>query len=203
VARLQDMEPAVDEDINIIGAETLSHNWGLLKKYTFEIKHLDGSRQRQEREVYDRGNAAVVLLHDPARDTVILTRQFRLPVHLHGESGYLIEACAGLLDGDDPETCARKEAEEETGYRVTAIRHIFNAYMSPGSVTEKLHFFIANYDAAAQISAGGGLQHEGEYIEVIEMPFKSALAMTGTGEIVDAKTIMLLLHAALETRAKS
>lgn len=188
----------MDEEINILGVETLSQNWGTLKKYIFEISHLDGSRQRHEREVYDRGNAAVVLLHDPARNTVILTRQFRLPVHLNGESGYLIEACAGLLDGDDPETCARKEAEEETGYRVTSIRHLFDAYMSPGSVTEKLSFFIANYDAAAQVSAGGGLDHEGEDIEVLEISFETATAMIRSGEIVDAKTIMLLQYAALE-----
>lgn len=188
----------MDEAINILGVETLSSNWGLLRKYTFEITHRDGTRQRHEREVYDRGNAAVVLLHDPARDTVILTRQFRMPVHVSGESGYLIEACAGLLDGDDPETCARKEAAEETGYRVTAIRHLFDAYMSPGSVTEKLHFFVATYDPTSRISAGGGLEHEGEDIEVLEMPFERALAMVGSGEIVDAKTIMLLHHAALE-----
>ena len=188
----------MDKNIRVVDVENLSENWGKLKKYTFEITHRDGTRQRHEREVYDRGNAAVVLLRDPVRDTVILTRQFRLPVHVNGDSGYQIEACAGLLDGDDPETCARKEAEEETGFRVTDIRHIFDSYMSPGSVTEKLHFFVAHYDAAAQVSAGGGLDHEGEDIEVLEMPFKSALAMIGSGEIVDAKTIMLLHYAALE-----
>ncbi|MDP1731707.1 MAG: NUDIX domain-containing protein [Devosia sp.] len=188
----------MDEAINIISVETLSQNWGILRKYTFEINHLDGSRQRHEREVYDRGNAAVVLLHDPRRDTIILTRQFRLPVHVSGDKGFLIETCAGLLDGDDPETCARKEAEEETGYRVTSIRHLFDAYMSPGSVTEKLSFFIASYDAASRISAGGGLAHEGEDIGVLEFPFATALAMIASGEIVDAKTIILLQYAALE-----
>lgn len=188
----------MDEEIKIIGAETLSENWGLLKKYTFEITHRDGARQRHQREVYDRGNAAAVLLHDPARDTVVLIRQFRMPVHVSGDSGYLIEACAGLLDGDDPETCARKEVEEETGYRVTRLRHAFDAYMSPGSVTEKLSFFIGNYDAAARVSAGGGLDHEGEDIEVLEMSFETATAMIRSGEIVDAKTIMLLQFAALE-----
>lgn len=188
----------MDEEIEIIGVETLSANWGVLKKYTFDINHLDGSRNRHEREVYDRGHAAVVLLHDPVRNSVVLTRQFRLPVHVSGESGFLIEACAGLLDGDDPESCARKEAEEETGYRVASIRHVFDAYMSPGSVTEKLHFFIASYDTASRISTGGGLAHEGEDIEVLEMSFESALSMIRTGEIVDAKTIMLLHFAALE-----
>ena len=186
------------DEIRIIGVETLSHNWGRLSDYTFEIVHRDGSRQRHRREVYDRGDAAVVLLHDPARDSVVLTRQFRLPAHLNGGASYLIEACAGLLDGDAPEACARKEAEEETGYRVTSIRPLFAAYMSPGSVTEKLHFFIAGYDATARISAGGGLEHEGEDIEVLEMPLKTALAMVGSGEIVDAKTIMVLQHLALE-----
>jgi len=190
----------VDEQITIIGVETLSHNWGLLKKYSFEITHRDGARQRHEREVYDRGNAAAVLLHDPVRDTVILTRQFRLPAHVSGDSGYLIEVCAGLLERDDPETCARKEAEEETGYRIGGLRHAFDAYMSPGSVTEKLHCFVANYDAAAQVSAGGGLVHEGEDIEVIEMSTEKALAMIRSGEIVDAKTILLLQHLALEAR---
>jgi nudix-type nucleoside diphosphatase (YffH/AdpP family) len=192
------LEPQLDEAIDIVDVRTLSSNWGLLKKYVFEITHRDGTRRRHEREVYDRGNAAVVLLHDPLRDTVVLVRQFRLPVHLHGESGYLIEACAGLLDGDDPETCGRREAEEETGYRVTAIRHVFDAYMSPGSVTEKLHFFVASYDAASRISAGGGLEHEGEDIEVLEMPLATALAMIRAGEITDAKAIMLLHALALE-----
>lgn len=186
------------DEIRIIGVETLSKNWGRLSNYTFEITHRDGSRAQHQREVYDRGDAAVVLLHDPSRDTVVLTRQFRLPAHLHGPSGYLVEACAGLLDGDDPETCARKEAEEETGYRVTSVRHLFDAYMSPGSVTEKLHCFIAGYDAAARVSAGGGLDHEGEDIEVLEMRFETALAMIRSGDIADAKTIMVLQQLALE-----
>ena len=191
----------MDESIEIIGVATLSENWGRLTDYTFEITHRDGSRRQHRREVYDRGDAAVVLLHDPQRDTVILTRQFRLPVHFNSPSGYLIEACAGLLDGDAPEACARKEAEEETGYRVTSIRHLFDAWMSPGSVTEKLHCFIAGYDATAQVSAGGGLAHEGEDIEVLEMAFETALAMIRSGDITDAKTIMVLQHLALEQAA--
>jgi nudix-type nucleoside diphosphatase (YffH/AdpP family) len=192
------LERAVGEAIEIISVDTLSENWGRLQKYVFEITHRDGSRQRHTREVYDRGHAATVLLHNPQRGTVVLTRQFRLPAHLSGDSGYLIEACAGLLDGDDPETCARKEAEEETGYRVSGIRHLFDAYMSPGSVTEKLSFFTATCDAISRVSAGGGLAHEGEDIEVIEMSLETALAMVRSGEIADAKTIMLLQHAALE-----
>lgn len=190
----------MNAEVEIVGVETLSRNWGVLQRYTFDINHMDGTRQRHEREVYDRGDAAVVLLHDPARDTVVLTRQFRLPAHLADGEGFLIEACAGLLDGEDPETCARREAEEETGYRVGALRHVFSAYMSPGSVTEKLHFFIGSYDAAARVAAGGGVDHEGEDIETLEMPFSTALAMIGTGEIVDAKTIMLLQVLALGER---
>lgn len=187
-------------EVEIVGVETLSRNWGVLRKYTFDISRMDGQRQRQEREVYDRGDAAVVLLHDPVRDTVVLTRQFRLPAHLADGKGFLIEACAGLLDGEDPETCARREAEEETGYRVGDLRHVLSAYMSPGSVTEKLHFFIGSYDAAARVAAGGGLDHEGEDIEVMEMSLSAALAMIGSGDIVDAKTIMLLQVLALAER---
>lgn len=184
--------------VSIIGVETLSDDWGRLSAYTFEIAARGGSPRRHRWEVYDHGDAAAVLLHDPARDTVVLTRQFRLPAHLGGAGGHLVEACAGLLDGDDPETCARREAEEETGYRVTSIRHLFDAYVSPGSLTEKVHLFIAGYDPGARVSAGGGLAHEGEDIEVIEMAFETALAMIGTGEIADAKTIILLQHLALQ-----
>ncbi|HEV7275507.1 MAG TPA: NUDIX domain-containing protein [Devosiaceae bacterium] len=190
----------MNAEVEIVAVDTLSRNWGVLQKYTFDINSLNGERQRHEREVYDRGDAAVVLLHNPVRDTVILTRQFRLPAHLSDGNGFLIEACAGLLDGEDPETCARREAEEETGYRVGGLRHVFSAFMSPGSVTEKLHFFIGSYDAAAKVAAGGGLDHEGEDIEVMEMSLGTALAMIGSGEIVDAKTIMLLQVLALAER---
>lgn len=188
----------VDEGISILGVETLSDEWGRLSAYTFEIAGRDGGVRQHRWEVYDHGDAAAVLLHDPARDTVVLTRQFRLPAHLGGPTGHLIEACAGLLDGDDPETCAAREAEEETGYRVTSIRRLYSAYVSPGSLTEKVHFFIAGYDPAARVSEGGGLAHEGEDIEVVEMGFAEALALIAAGGIVDAKTIVLLQHLALE-----
>lgn len=192
----------MEDAVSIIGVETLSDDWGRLSAYTFEISGRDGGRRRHRWEVYDHGDAAVVLLHDPVRDTVVLIRQFRLAAHVHGPSGYLVEACAGLLDGDEPEACAIKEAEEETGYRVSSIRRLFSAYMSPGSLTETVHFFIARYDDAARVSAGGGLAHEGEDIEVLEMPLDRALAMIGAGEIADAKTIMVLQQLALERSAQ-
>lgn len=185
------------ERVRIVGEQLLSDNWGRLTRYEIDYRRADGTSQRQMREVYDRGNAAVILLVDPARETVILTRQFRFPVHLGGDDPALIEACAGLLDGLAPEACARKEAEEETGYRVGAVVHLFDSYMSPGSVTEKLSFFMGSYDPASRISDGGGLAHEGEEIEVLEVPLPAAIAMVGTGEIVDAKTIMLLQYTAL------
>jgi nudix-type nucleoside diphosphatase (YffH/AdpP family) len=185
------------EEIRVIETKLLSDNWGTLTKYDFEQRHRDGVWRRHQREVYDRGHAAVVLLCNPETNTVILTRQFRLPVQIAGDHGMLIEACAGLLEGDDPEACARKEAEEETGFRVKNLKHLFDSYMSPGSVTEKLSFFTAEYDDTSRISGGGGLAHEGEDIEVIEYAFPRALEMVASGEIIDAKTIMLLQHVAL------
>jgi len=191
------------DDVRIIEERLLSDNWGKLRKYTFELRQRDGTTQQHIREVYDRGHAAVILLCNKAANTVILVRQFRLPVHLSGDNGWLIEACAGLLDGDDPATCARKEAEEETGYRPHAIRHAYDSYMSPGSVTEKLSFFIGEYDATSRISSGGGLAHEGEDIEVMEIAFPKAMTMIERGEIIDAKTIMILQYAALSGTLKA
>jgi GDP-mannose pyrophosphatase NudK len=188
---------AVDELVRNEKSTLLSDNWGKLRRHEFELCRRDGQWQHQVREVYDRGNAAVILLVDPDRGTVVLTRQFRFPVYLEGDNPLLIEACAGLLDGDAPEACARKEAEEETGYRVGAVTHLFDSYMSPGSVKEKLSFFVGTYDPASRVSDGGGLEHEGEDIEVMELPLEAALAMVRTGEIVDAKTIMLLQHVAM------
>lgn len=186
------------EHFQLLDTQLLSNNWYILRKITFELRRQDGSWQRQSREAYDRGNGAALLLFDPRRLTVVLTRQFRLPAFINGcADGYLIEACAGLLDGNDPETCIRKEAEEETGYRIRAPRKVFEAYMSPGSVTEKLHFFVAEYQAEDRINAGGGLVDEGEDIEVIEMPLAEALAGISSGLIQDAKTVMLLQHVAL------
>ncbi|MBK0378936.1 GDP-mannose pyrophosphatase NudK [Mucilaginibacter segetis] len=176
----------------------LSDNWYTLKKVDFEFLQKNGEWQPQSREAYDRGNGATILLYNKAAQTVILTRQFRMPTYLNGnQSGFLIEACAGLLDKDNPEDCIRKEAEEETGYKITDVQKVFEAYMSPGSVTEILYFFTAEYTKDMKVSEGGGLEEETEHIEVLELPFSRALDMITTGEIMDAKTIMLLQHAAI------
>lgn len=174
----------------------LSDNWYTLNKYSFEYQSHRGNWEKQEREAYDRGNGAVILLYNKQKSTIILTRQFRLPTYLNGnQDGLLIEACAGLLDQHNPEDCIRKEAEEETGFRITKVQKIFEAYMSPGAVTEILHFFIAEYDESMRVSEGGGLAEEQENIEVLELDFKQALAMMQSGEIKDGKTIMLLQYA--------
>jgi nudix-type nucleoside diphosphatase (YffH/AdpP family) len=184
--------------VRIIEQRVLSDDWYILRKTTFEYRCRDGRWQIQNRETYDRGNGAVLLLFNVGRATVVLTRQFRFPAYVNGcADGLLIEACAGLLDGDDPQTCIRREAEEETGFVVKAPRKVFEAYMSPGSVTEKLHFFVAEYDTHDRISAGGGDPAEGEDIEVMELPLGCAMQMIATGAIQDGKTIMLLQHAAL------
>jgi nudix-type nucleoside diphosphatase (YffH/AdpP family) len=185
------------ERVRIVESRVLSDNWYVLKTTTFDFRRSNGTWQRQHRETYDRGNGAVVLLYQPQTGSVVLTRQFRFPAYVNGHDGMLIEAAAGLLDDATPEERIRLEAEEETGYRIHNVRKVFEAFMSPGSVTEKLHFFVAEYDASSKVSAGGGLEGEGEDIEVIEVAFKDALAMVERGEIVDAKTIMLLQYAAL------
>ncbi len=185
-------------DIQITDTKLLSDNWYILKKITYNYSKADGSRHTQSREVYDRGNGATILLYNKEQQTVVLTRQFRLPSFVNGnESGMLIEACAGLLDDDNPEDCIRRETEEETGYKISAIQKIFEAYMSPGSVTEILHFFIAAYTKEMKLSDGGGAQHEEENIEVLELPFAETLQMIETGAIKDAKTIMLLQYIRL------
>ncbi|RAJ05530.1 nudix-type nucleoside diphosphatase (YffH/AdpP family) [Chitinophaga skermanii] len=184
--------------INILSKEVLSNNWYTLYKLTYEYKKKDGTWQLQSREAYDRGNGAVILLYNPANGNVILTRQFRMPTFINGNStGMLIEACAGLLDENSPEECIRREAEEETGFRVRDVRKVFDAYMSPGSVTEILHFFVAEYTPNMQTSTGGGLEHEQEEIEVLEIPIATALQMIESGEIKDGKTIMLLQYVKL------
>jgi len=184
--------------VKIIKSELLSDNWYILKKVTFEITREDGSTEIQTRESYDRGNGAVILLYNTAQKTVILTRQFRLPTYVNGnETGMMIEACAGLLDKDNPEDCIRKETQEETGYKITEVQKVFEAYMSPGSVTEILHFFIAEYAKEMKVSGGGGLAHEQENIEVLELSITDAMNMIATGEIKDGKTIMLLQHIKL------
>ncbi|KFF01458.1 GDP-mannose pyrophosphatase NudK [Chryseobacterium luteum] len=182
-------------DINIIKTEILSDNWYTLNKVTYTITKKDGTTETQSREAYDRGNGAVILLYNKVSGTVILTRQFRLPTFINGNStGMLIEACAGLLDDDNPEECIKRETEEETGYKISKVEKVFEAYMSPGSVTEILHFFTAEYSPEMKTADGGGLEEEGENIEVLELPFIDALAMVDSGEIMDAKTIMLLQY---------
>lgn len=174
----------------------LSDNWYTLRKATFDFQKKNGTWQSQQREAYDRGNGATILLYNPVQKTVILTRQFRLPTYLNGnETGMLIEACAGLLDKDNPEDCIMRETEEETGYKITDIKKVFEAYMSPGSVTEILHFFVAEYSKEQKITDGGGIAHEQEDIEVLEILFEEAMNMIQNGSIKDAKTIMLLQYA--------
>lgn len=185
-----------NERIKLKTTEILSDNWYILKKVTYEYRNNQGQWETQTREAYDRGNGAVILLYHPEKKTVILTRQFRLPTYINGnDTGMLIEACAGLLEQHHPEDCIRKETEEETGYRISKVRKIFEAYMSPGSVTEILHFFVAEYDDHMKIHEGGGLEEEQENIEVLELPFAQAYGMIATGEIRDGKTIMLLQYA--------
>jgi nudix-type nucleoside diphosphatase (YffH/AdpP family) len=183
--------------VRVVDVQVLSDDWYVLKKNTFDYRRADGSWQRQSRETYDRGNGATVLLYDPRRRTVVLTRQFRMPAFVNGHDGMLIEAPGGLLEEASPEERIRAEVEEETGYRVHAVRKVFEAFMSPGSVTEKLYFFVAEYDAEARIGRGGGVADEGEDIEVLELPFDEAMEMIARGEIMDGKTMMLLQYAAL------
>ncbi|MFB0946968.1 MAG: GDP-mannose pyrophosphatase NudK [Spirosomataceae bacterium] len=188
----------MNQKIRNISKEILSDNWYTLRKITFDYLRSDGSWQTQQREAYDRGNGAVILLYNKESNKVILTRQFRMPTYLNGnESGMMIEACAGLLDNDNPEDCIRKETEEETGYVINDVKKIFELYMSPGSVTEILYFFVAEYTKNQLLSDGGG-EDETEDIEVLELDFQEALKMVKTGEIRDAKTVILLQYAAME-----
>jgi GDP-mannose pyrophosphatase NudK len=187
------------ERVKIVSTEILSDNWYVLRKITYEYLKNNGTWETLNREAYDRGNAAVILLYNTTHKTVVLTRQFRMPTFVNGNSsGLLIEACAGLLDNDNPEDCIKRETEEETGYKISEMQKIFEVYMSPGSVTEMLHFFIAAYSNDMKVHEGGGLDHEQEDIEVLELPFDKALHMIDTGEIQDAKTIMLLQHIRLK-----
>jgi nudix-type nucleoside diphosphatase (YffH/AdpP family) len=186
------------KNLQITNEEILSKNWYVLRKYTYRFER-KGEWVVQQREAYDRGNGAAILLYNRQQGTVILTRQFRLPTYVNGNTtGMLIEACAGLLDKDNPEAAIRRETEEETGYRLERVEKVFEAYMSPGSVTEILYFFIAEYTPSMKVNAGGGLEHEEEDIEVLELPFERALSMVDSGEIRDAKTIMLLQHVRLK-----
>lgn len=177
----------------------LSDNWYTLSKVEFDYQNSQGQWISQARESYDRGNGATVLLYNKKKNTVVLIKQFRMPSYLNGnDTGMLIETCAGLLDGDDPETCVLKEAEEESGFRPKRAKKVFQAYMSPGAVTEIVHFYVAEYTDLDRVSTGGGLAEEQEEIEVIEIDFDKAIEMISTGDIVDAKTIMLLQYAKIE-----
>jgi nudix-type nucleoside diphosphatase (YffH/AdpP family) len=186
----------MNERIRLHEPVLLSDNWYTLRKFTFEYQRKDGLWETQSREAYDRGNGATILLHNPAAGTVILTRQFRLPTFVNGNpTGMLIEACAGLLDDEHPDAAILRETEEETGYRLTAVQKVLEAYMSPGSVTERLFFYLAEYSATTEQRGGGGIDEE--EIEVLELPLTQALAMVATGEIQDGKTIILLQHLRL------
>ncbi len=187
--------------VRIKAVQLLSDDWHTLRKTTYDFRRNDGSWQTQTRETYDRGNGAVILLYNRARQTVLLTRQFRFPAYVNGHDGFLIEAAAGLLDHASPEQRIRAEAEEETGCRVGKVDKVFDVFMSPGSVTERLHFFVAEYDHNSRVGQGGGLPEEGEDIEVIEMGMDEAVAAMATGGIADGKTIMLLQYMQLHLRA--
>lgn len=189
----------MNEKVKVLKTEVLSDNWYTLRKVTYEYTRSNGTSETQSREAYDRGNGAAILLYNKEHKTVILTRQFRLPTFINGNpSGMLIEACAGLLDADNPEDCIKRETEEETGYKVSHVQKVYEAYMSPGSVTEMLYFFVAEYSKSMKVNDGGGLDHEQEDIQVLELSINDAMQMIKNGEIKDAKTIMLLQYAKLE-----
>ena len=180
-------------NINVIKDKVLSENYFVLRNITYDLTQRDGQIVQHKREVYDRGNGATVLLYNSQKQSVVLVRQFRIATWVNGNAdGMLIETCAGLLDDDEPEDCIRKEAIEETGYQVNNVRKVFQLYMSPGGVTEIVHFFIAEYDDSLRENAGGGV--EDEAIEVLELPFTLAIEMIRSGEICDGKTVILLQY---------
>lgn len=186
-------------EIKVTETKLLSDNWYILNKVTFDYQKKDGKVESHIREVYDRGNGAAILLYNTAKKTIILTRQFRLPTYLNGnKTGMMIEVCAGLLDQDNPEQAIIRETEEETGYRLKKVQKVIETYMSPGSVTEILYLFVGAYDETMKVNDGGGLDAEQENIEVLEYTFDEAYAMIESGEITDAKTIMLLQHAKIK-----
>lgn len=186
-------------EIEVTETKLLSDNWYVLNKVTFNYKKENQPVESHIREVYDRGNGAGILLYNSSKKTVILTRQFRLPTYLNGnKTGMMIEVCAGLLDKDNAEQAIIRETEEETGYRLSKVQKVIETYMSPGSVTEILYLFVGEYDESMKVSEGGGLDAEQENIEVLEFTFDEAYAMIESGEITDAKTIMLLQHAKIK-----
>jgi nudix-type nucleoside diphosphatase (YffH/AdpP family) len=188
---------SIADRIRMREIRVLSDNWYVLRKATFDWRRGDGVWQTQSREAYDRGNGAALIPYNRAARTVILVRQFRYPAYSNGYDALLIEAAAGLLDEAEPEARIRKEVEEETGYRLDRVEKVLWCFMSPGSVTERLYLFVAEYEPGMRVGEGGGVEGEGEDIEVLELPFAEAMAMVGRGEIVDAKTILLLQHLAL------
>lgn len=197
------MKEHADSRVRIIDRRPLWNGFISLEQVTLEQKMSNGTTARLVREVHDHGRAATILLFDPQRQMVVLVRQLRIPVFMQGEPAYLIETPAGLLDGEQPEVAICREAMEETGYSIASAVHLFDAYMSPGSITERTSFFLGRIDTSRKVAAGGGLAHEGEDIEVLEVPFDEAVRMVGTGEICDAKTIMLLQWALLNRASLS
>ncbi len=194
--KLENVLKMSNNRVKNIDKKVLSNNWYVLNKYTFDYQLNNGNWVTQQREVYDRGNGAVILLYNKHKQTIILTKQFRIPTYVNGNSnGYMIEACAGLLDNDNAIDCIKREVEEETGYKVSQVKKILEAYSSPGAVTEILHYFIAEYTEQMKVSDGGGLESETEDIEVLELQFSKALEMINNGEIKDIKTIVLLQYA--------
>jgi GDP-mannose pyrophosphatase NudK len=179
--------------INVIKDKILSENYFILRNITYDLTQNNGETVRHKREVYDRGNGATILLYNREKQTVVLVRQFRVATWVNGnEDGMLIETCAGLLDDDEPEVCIRKEAVEETGFEVGEVQKLFELYMSPGGVTELIHFYIAEYHEGLRANAGGGV--EDEAIEVLEIPFAEALQRVKRGEIRDGKAVILLQY---------
>lgn len=183
----------MSDRVTIERIEPLSHNWARLDRYIIRYRRRDGHVDRLVREVHDHGHGAAALPYDGTRGTVLLVRQFRLPAYLNGTDGHIIEACAGLLDGNDPAECARREAEEELGFRLHNLRQMASVFSTPGAVTERLTLFLADYAREDRIGAGGGHSHEGEDIEILELPFDDARQLAADGGIIDAKTVMLIL----------
>lgn len=196
--------PATNPDVRIKRIDVLSDSWYTLRRVDFDYRDAHGRWSATQREAYDRGNGATILLVDWSRERVVLTRQFRMPAYLNGhDDGMLIEAAAGLLDADDAVTAIKREVEEETGYRVNKVVQLFELFMSPGSVTERVAFFVAEYTPADRLSAGGGVAEEGEHIEVIELDLDEALRLVGSGGINDGKTVLLLQWAQLNRQRRN